>query len=282
MGRKNYETVYTDVSEAAGWRATEGASTPWDQEPSFAQTPGFSIRMVKIDFMHTFHMGVCRDLVGSSLKIIACNKAYFLGRNIETRLKQILRAVREFARGQGKQISIKKLTKNSLNWSANACPEFKGSAYDSGVFLAWLSWVMSQQSPEEPWRGLPGVLWCAHRLCQILTDSNVFLSENSRNEVGVLSKTFLAGYARLASVAAQHAKLHFKMRPKLHFLQHLLEDSVNETGSHRSGGWDSTWLDEDLVRFSMKQYRKMAHKSAALNILRRNLVQVKQTLLDLM
>ena len=75
-----------------------------------------------------------RDLVGSALKTIACNKYWFPGRNINARLKQVVAAVKLFAKQNEKQVSLKKLSKSSLGWTE--CPEFTGSAADTAVYLA--------------------------------------------------------------------------------------------------------------------------------------------------
>ena len=145
MGRKSFSTVYTDVSEAAGWRSTMhhdgNCELPWTDEPAFAKLHYFQLSMLRIDYMHTWHLGVARDLVGSALKIIATGKHWFSGKNINARLKQILAAAKDFGKQKKHYISIKKLTKNSLGW--DECPEFKGSAADTAVF----SWVLGDCAP---------------------------------------------------------------------------------------------------------------------------------------
>ena len=84
MGRKTFSTVYTDVSEAAGWRRTMhqdgNCELPWKDEPAYAKLHYFTLSMLRIDYMHTFHLGVARDLVGSALKIIASGKNWFFRR----------------------------------------------------------------------------------------------------------------------------------------------------------------------------------------------------------
>ena len=278
MGRQDFGTVYTDPSATAQWRNSDWETVPWGVPPAYSTIPGFTLRMLSVDYMHTWNLGVCRDVVGSCIKLMASNKDYFPGETIQKRLNQILRSIKEFAAQRGKQISIKKLTKASLTWKAFKCPEFKASAYDSGVVLGWVVHTLSQQAPRAPWQGMVGVAWCGHNLSKLLVEGGVFLTEAECQQIQVVSTCFLNGYVRLASVAHTQGLFLWKVRPKYHFLQHLCEDCASRK-SRRNPGHDSLWMDEDFVRFALKSIRKMNHKKASLNILYRNLVQVKQSLM---
>ncbi|CAE7323649.1 L96, partial [Symbiodinium microadriaticum] len=163
----------------------------------------------RIDYMHTFHLGVARDLVGTALKIIATGKYWFSGNNINARLKQIVAAVKVFAKQTKQQISIKKLSKNSLGWSE--CPEFKGSAADSAVFLAWLATFLVERPPLAPYDGLAAVVWVANHICEFLYGSGCYLSDEAWEQVRVLAKVFFDGYTQLAICAHEHGQLMYKM-----------------------------------------------------------------------
>ena len=64
MGRQDPSLVYTDLLETAAWR-TRPAPDPWSERPRLSLLDGFSLRMVSTDWMHTWHLGVARDLVGA-------------------------------------------------------------------------------------------------------------------------------------------------------------------------------------------------------------------------
>ena len=277
MGRRDFNTVYTDVSSAAGWRATVGVSPAWSDLPAFATFPSFTEQMVSIDWMHSFHMGVARDLLGTGIKIIAGGKDYFDYRTIDLRLKALLRDVKQFAKDHGKGISVTKLTKSGLGWSGGQTPEFKGSAADSGVFLSWMAALLQRQPPRDPWAGLAGVVFCADKLCSILQSASVFLSDAEKHQVRVLGNLFVNGYIRLASTAMARGLLLYKVRPKFHFVVHMLEDCIARPSS-RNCCWDAVWMDEDFIRYCMRMYRRMSRRCAALNILRRNLITLKKYL----
>ena len=277
MGRQNFDTVYTDVSETAGWRGAmhlDGhCPLPWTDEPAFAKLHYFTLSMVRIDYMHTFHLGVGRDLVGSALKIMASSKHWFAGRNINARLQQIITAVKVFAKQNKKQVSISKLSKNALGWSD--CPEFKGSAADTAVFLQWLAKTLVEMPPPPPHQGLEGVVWVANHICEFLFTCGCFLTEEAWAQISVLARLFFNGYLQLAATANQRGELLYKTRPKFHYLQHLLEGH----GGRRNPAYDACFIDEDFVRWCMKMFRKCSHANTSCNVLRRNLVTLKTELM---
>ena len=71
---------------------------PWSHASVLLQLPGFCIEMITIDLMHVFHLGVCRDLCGTVIKLIIKRKDIFNGRNIETRFKQATASLKQFCK----------------------------------------------------------------------------------------------------------------------------------------------------------------------------------------
>ena len=277
MGRRNWHTVYTDCGPSAGWRSTEGQTLPWDDEPEFAKLPAFSIRMLAVDWMHCFHLGVCRDLVGASLKLLVRTKgAWYDQRTISLRLSKIYHEVKKFAKEHGKQISIKRLKKSTLNWSAGY-PELRASAYDSGVFLAWLVGRFEQNPPRGTYAGLLGCVWTAHHLSELMMTCDVFWTDQEREQVYLMGTCFMRAYSRLAFLAHSRSDKLFKLRPKWHYIQHLVDDALSRP-SGRAAGWDMCWWDEDYVKYAMRIYRRVATCTAQESMLRRNLVQVRAAL----
>ena len=90
--------VYSNINDDAPWRPTEFVRDPWDVEPALMKLVGFSVRMVSLDIMHAFHLGIGRDIVGASIKILCKSKNHFLGRNIALRLSQLMKECKAYAR----------------------------------------------------------------------------------------------------------------------------------------------------------------------------------------
>ena len=71
------EMCYTNLSPGALWRGTLYDANPWDVIPAFANLTGFDVRMLGMDLLHLFHLGVGRDMVGSAMRIL-CHCGIFL------------------------------------------------------------------------------------------------------------------------------------------------------------------------------------------------------------
>ena len=52
----------------------------------FLCCPGFNLRMIGVDILHAWHLGVCRDLIGSVLRVLSKLKIFRRGGNLEDQL----------------------------------------------------------------------------------------------------------------------------------------------------------------------------------------------------
>ena len=227
--------------------------------------------------MHTFHLGVAQDLLGSTIKLMVKTKALYPGPTISKRLRHLFLEAKQWAKTNGKQLALKRLRKETLRWS-QGCPVLKTKAADSSVFLPFLCEKLEQVAHwwQSPYRGLLAAVWSANQLATCLMGAGVFLTPEEKQNVDVIGSLFLKTYARLAREARDKGEFHFRMRPKFHHLQHMLEDT---RPSCRNPGWDNTFMDEDHVRYCVRMLRKVSHVTAEKHLLQRNAIQVKQYLL---
>ena len=129
--------LYTDVNVDAGWTTTEYSTEPWVVRPSFALIDGFDLRMVQVDWMHTWSLGVARDLLGSAIKLMCKDKSFYAGSSIGKRLKEFYRDLKIYVKATGKTLALKRLRKQTLCWS-RGCPELHCKAADAAVILSFL------------------------------------------------------------------------------------------------------------------------------------------------
>ena len=279
-GNHCFSLVYTDVTESAGWRETIGVLDPWVFPSAFCKLRGFDQKMVQIDFMHTFQLGVCQDLIGSIIKILCRTRGMFPGHTIALRLNQLFAEIKAWARENGQQISLKRLRKNTLSWS-KGCPVFKSKAADSTVFLRFLSEKLQREPPPpgSPYPGLVAVAWAADQLSGCLMRADTFLTADEKHHTTVVANVFLTTYAGLASEAVERGEYYFKMRPKFHYLQHMLED---DRPSLRSPAWDHCFIFEDHIKHCIRMLRKVSHRTAERQLLRRNAEAVRHHTLKLL
>ena len=279
MGRHRPDLVYTDCSESAGWRATEYIEEPWQVAPALANLVGFLLGMLALDVMHLWHLGCCRDITASAMKLMVRRRGlYYDGSNIEARLAQMVKEIRTYADSVGKQLTFKKLTKTTLVRRTDKCPELHVSAADAGTCLAWLVQKLQEQPMEAPYDGLLGCAWASHSMVRMMMDGGFFLSLEEREAIQTVGSIYLLTYAKLAAIAQEQGELLFKVRPKYHVMTHLMTD-IRFRGSGRNPAVDANWLDEDWVKWSLRMYRRMSRKTASENLLRRTLIIQKQRFL---
>ena len=272
MRRKDFSMVYTNIS--GGWQDSELEEPPWIAEPALCQLHGFSMRRVSLDWMHCFNLGVCRDLTGSCLKILLKNRQYFEGSNLDARFATFNRELRAFLKPEGLHMHLKYFKKSNLIWKNDACPELLRSASDATAVLRFLSQKLAQKPSPFPFEGLSACMWVAEQLNATILRSNVFMTEPEVQAVDALGSSFLRMYLSLANKAQEQNALLFKLRPKFHFVQHLLLDATARP-SRRSLGWDANFMDEDYVKQCLRILRGLHPSTAAHNVLKRQVTQLK-------
>ena len=269
--RSDPTMLYTDINADANWTATEFSDNePWLDRPAFSFIDGFDLRMVQVDWMHTWSLGVARDVLGSAIKIMCQGKAIYTGATIARRLNQLFSELKIFCIRNGKSVSLKRLRKGNLRWSGGSCPELHVKAADAAVFLAYVrEKLLETPLPlDDPYSGLLGMIWAADELSRCIMKSGAFLTSDEKRHVTVVGNCFLSTYTALACLALDRGEFYFKMRPKFHHLIHMLRDS---RPSKRSPGWDNCFMDEDHVRHCIRILRKISHRTAEKALLHRTL-----------
>ena len=229
--------------------------TPWEEKPALACLDGFNVRMIQCDWMHTVNLGIAQDLVGAAVKLLCRKPGVFNASTIKLRLNQLFLELKSWARGNGKVVGLKRLRQDTLGWT-KGCPVLRAKAADAPVFMGYLCYKLEAIEWDGPFKGLLAAVWCANQLSGLLMNAGTFLTLEERNNVAALGKTFLQVYSRLACEARDLRRFLFRMRPKLHHFQHMVED---DRPSRRNPAWDNTFMDEDHVRYCVRMLRKMSH-----------------------
>ena len=270
--------IYTDINADAGWAATEfsDGEPPWLDPPAFATINGFDLRMVQVDWMHTWSLGVAQDVLGSAIKLMCKGKRFYAGSNIQKRISQFYRDLKIYAAATGKTLSCKRLRKHTLRWE-NGCPELHVKAADIAVILPFVRAKLEEVPLEGPYTGLLAMVWAADELSGSVMASKTFLTMDQQRHIRTVGDVFLSSYCLLAQEARDRGEYYFKLRPKFHHLIHMVRDG---RPSRRSPGWDNCYMEEDHVRHCIRILRKVSHRTAEKTLLHRNSVQVKQTMLQ--
>ena len=252
----------THVGPNAAWWETMYRTLPWEITPSYARVCGFRQGMLMPDMLHIWSLGVARDLLASSLKVILQTQEVFDGGNIKTRLKQASDSLRSFARRRGYHLRIRKLTKAKLNWKTRKYPELCGSGYDSFVVGAWLEEIL--QPHAERWPEITSMLWASNQAVSLMYAGNFFLTPGEKSSLETLGVFFLKLYVRMASKAVSERKLLFRVRPKFHMLAHCFTSP-----RFANPAAFSTWMDEDYLKKMGKVLNMVNYKTAPQRVLQR-------------
>ncbi|CAJ1343373.1 unnamed protein product [Effrenium voratum] len=272
MGRGDFNMVYTNLE--GEWRTRELGENPWLAEPALFNLDGFCLTMVSVDWMHCFNLGTCRDLVGAALKILLKDRQYFDGGNLETRFATLNRELRAFLKSEGLSMHLKHIKKSNLVWRNDSCPELRCSANDAAVTLRFLSQKLARKPSPDPYGGLSACVWVAEQLNATILRANIFLTEAEAHQISLLGSSFLRMYLSLANIAQDQKALLFKLRPKYHFIQHMVLDASGRP-SGRSPGWDANFMDEDYVKQTLKILKGLHPATAAHNVLKRQVTYLK-------
>lgn len=71
---------FTDITDEAEWRS-QVPTVPWDVVPSLLQIHNFSLMSAGIDLLHSWHLGLGRDLISSTM-VVLLRSHIFRGRNV--------------------------------------------------------------------------------------------------------------------------------------------------------------------------------------------------------
>ena len=113
--------------------------------PALCGLLGFNLQMLGVDLLHSWHLGVGRDLCASAIRFLATKRWYWRGRTQEGRLKTATQRLKWYAKNHKLALALGKLSKQSLNWKSDQFPELKAKGYDCYVVLKWLSWEVENK-----------------------------------------------------------------------------------------------------------------------------------------
>ena len=255
------------------WAGTLYADTPWESPPSYASIPHFHLKMLHADLLHIWNLGCGRDLAGSLISLLV-RDSHLPGSNQNRRFLVATRLLQQFARRHGLNLSRKKLTQKSISMSRNRFPEYKGSGFDTYIVVKWLADFV--QSPQ--CRGLDPqvrtVVWVANQVISIIYNAPSFMSAAEQHQIRTLGAIFIRTYLYLAHEAARSQIYLWRVRPKLHLLDHVLRC---ERLSGVNPKLYATWLDEDSLRRYMRINRLTHKRTSHVRVLQRWLLGLPGT-----
>ena len=229
-----------------------------------------------LDMMHIWQLGCLRDLLGSTIKLLVRRRGIYAGSRLALRLITFNRELREFVREKNLPLSAKRIKKQSLNWKQDCYPVLGAKAADCSTILQFVNDKLQRPGVQiEDYPGLTACVWAAAVFSGCLMSGQMMLTDAERETVLFAGRMYLETYMTLANQAMDNSDRYFKVRPKLHYLQHLIEDVAVHPKNPAS---HATFMEEDFIRHALTMKRSMSHRTSCLNILKRFCVVTKGAL----
>ena len=204
--------------------------------------------------MHTMDQGVTSHVVGNILCEVmdldetATTQAQRAA-NMHDSLEEWYKANKVTCRIDGKLTYIR--VKKSGDW-----PKFLGKAAATRHLVPFaLMLARMHNSGSDHDRLRLGAIEALDQVYKILYNENRFLSSASRASLVRLSQAFFCIYTQLASEAVSERKRAWKMTPKFHLFQHILE---HQAWINPRAAWE--YADEDLQRI-LKEVAQSCHSN---------------------
>ena len=272
--------LYTNFKRDCLWRSSMYVQDPWVVPSVLMQLHGFNIRMIKVDLLHVFYLGVGRDMLGSVLKLLVQKNGFFVGRTIADRMKSATSMLKGFCRTQRKSVRFRNFSRKRLKWKSSAYPELKCKASDVSTTLAWLAYTFEHTVAPSCYDDLGIFIWAANTFCKVFVDGQDPLSDDDRALASESLKLFINLYLTLARDAFDHDLYLWKIRPKFHLLCHL-QIQLEEFSVCRNPKAFATWMDEDMVKNIMRVKAKTHKTTSTVRTLQRYVAGLKIRLLKL-
>ena len=261
----------THIGPNAPWWGSLHATNPWVCEPAYVGLIGFHISMIVGDLLHIWNLGVARDVLGSSLKIVMGERTIFDAANLADRLALGTESLKLFARQHHLPLRLRKLSKAKLGWASNKYPMLGCSGYDAYVIGKWMEQLVSSHQGTYP--EIYTLLWSSNKAMSLQYQAARFLTWDEKQSLRTLGDVFLRTYLYMAGTAMGQHKMLWRVRPKLHMLCHNFSSPrvVNQSVY-------STWMDEDFLKKCGKTLSLTSSRTAQKRLLQRWMLTLRRNL----
>ncbi|CAE7241970.1 unnamed protein product [Symbiodinium sp. CCMP2592] len=228
---------YADFTSSALWRRTCDYQGSKLQEASpWRACRGYRKARRAFDIMHLCHLGFIRDVIGSVLKdtLESGELQRFVqlpGGTWDECLHAWTRMAQRFAKDRKLDLYMKPLTAANCGLTQIAYPELTSrvKASKARVLLAFtchFDMALDQEGANSHALLRQRMVWNLDSALSIFGTASRPHAATSDVHLGCRRfTTFLLSYQKLALNALQQQRLLFKLRPKLHYLQHLILDT---------------------------------------------------------
>ena len=236
---------WTDWRRSAAWRkyilthsgyieSTDASNiSPW------CAFRGFTLSRALHDLMHVVHLGIAKDHIAQMLHDL-CVFGFEGGGSLNDQLMRLYLKFKRWCRSHRISYTRQRFTSKSLGIKSNQYPVMQRmkAAHAKPIihFLAhrWRRVLTLPQAQHDA--GLRLRAWACYGLAKLLhvfDRGSVFLTPDEIQRAQTASQTFLLAWQELSFIAGSKGETVFKLRPKGHYLAHLMIQVAETTENPR-------------------------------------------------
>ena len=241
----------------------------------------------KPDFFHVWHAGVGQDFTASAL--VYCMKALFGRGSVAKDLNALNEMLKNWMKRTKNKLHCGHLTQDLLGYnSTREYPEGNWSKnMDTAVVTKFIIYLLQRPDFQETIRQddiMKEILASAVAMGQVIKicfEAEFFMSSEHCMEVIDCGHNFLCGYGKLVNMCYSQGLCLFKLRPKVHYLNHIFLKILEEW---RAGGTatnpigEATFMSEDFVGRTARLSRRVNARTVAVKTLQRYALFMKTAL----
>ncbi|CAE7180797.1 unnamed protein product [Symbiodinium microadriaticum] len=241
----------------------------------------------KADFFHVWHAGVGQDFSASGL--VYAMKALFSLGSVPKDLDCLNATLKQYLTKSKDKLHCGKLTEDLLGYnSTRDYPEGKWSKnLDTAVIVRFIIYLLelpeyraTVQNDEILRLILSASIAMGHMISTSLR-AEYFMSPGHTETVLQSGYAFLMDYSALVSKCYDRALCLFKLRPKIHYLNHILLRIYEEwlsDGFAVNPLAEATFMSEDFVGRAARVSRRVSTRAVAIKTLQRHIFLMKAAL----
>ena len=266
------------------WIRTQGSNNtkPWEKEGGpilkYLMLGQDGPAFFRPDFFHVYHSGVGKDFLGSSF-VYAMKKLFNCG-SVDKDLFALNEYLRRFLKGSKLYLHCGSLSVDTLGYSGTRdYPEGHWSKNaDTAVLMRFLVTLLQQEKFSQTVRHdeilsqmLHSAIAMGHFMRRSL-QSSYFMPSDDCEYVIQAGHDFLMGYQRLVAACFGAGLCLYKLKPKIHYLNHVvwtIMDQWVSSGTAVNALAEATFLSEDFIGQVARISRRVSPKAVAVKTLQR-------------
>ncbi|CAE7383534.1 unnamed protein product [Symbiodinium sp. CCMP2456] len=227
----------------------------------------------KADFFHVWHAGVGQDYCSSSM--VYCMKVLFGRGSVAKDVSVLNEALKNWLPSSKQKLHCAKITEDLLGYNGTReYPEGKWSKnMDTAVFTNFIVYLLERPDFQPQLEN--DILAAGKAIGQVIRtclEADYFMSSAQCQTVIKNGHKFLTAYSTLVNKCYDLSLCLFKLRPKVHYLNHAFLKVFEEWRASSSACnplAESTFMSEDFVGRAARLSRRVSPRAIAIKTLQR-------------